>query len=213
VSRLSRWIKEPFCGVSHFVGALLAIAALVVLLVLADGRFWHVLGFSVYGTTLILLYTASTLCHSVHCAPRTAKRLDKLDHFAIFLLIAGTYTPICLVALRGPLGWTLLALEWCLAAIGIVILSRGPVGQWPRVIIYVAMSWLVLIAVGPVWRALTPGAIAWLIAGGIVYTGGAVVYAMDRPHLWPGKFLAHDLWHVFVLIGSACHFAAMLSFV
>src|SRR5687767_9220485 len=102
VSRLSRWIKEPFCGVSHFVGALLAIAALVVLLVLADGRFWHVLGFSIYGTTLILLYTASTLCHSVHCAPRTAKRLDKLDHFAIFLLIAGTYTPICLVALRGP---------------------------------------------------------------------------------------------------------------
>jgi hemolysin III len=106
-----------------------------------------------------------------------------------------------------------LGLEWCLAAVGIVILSRGPVGHWPRVIIYVAMSWLVLIAVGPIWRALTPGAIAWLIAGGIIYTGGAVIYAMDRPHLWPGKFAAHDLWHVFVLAGSACHFVAMLSFV
>jgi hemolysin III len=210
---LSRWIKDPFCGLSHFVGALLAIAALVVLLMLADGRPWHVLGFSIYGATLILLYVASTLCHSVHCAPRTADRLDRFDHVAIFLLIAGTYTPICLVPLRGPWGWTLLALEWLLAAIGIVIIARGPVRQWPRVILYLAMSWVVIIAVGPLWQALTPAAIAWLIAGGIVYTGGAVIYAMDRPHLWPGKFAAHDLWHVLVLIGSACHFAAMLSFV
>src|SRR5215216_6528562 len=114
-----RWIKEPFCGLSHLIGAALSIVALIVLLVVTSGRPWHVTGVAIYGVSLILLYVASTLCHGLHCSPTTEQRLDRFDHVAIFLLIAGTYTPLCLVPLRGPWGWTILAVEWVLAAIGI----------------------------------------------------------------------------------------------
>src|SRR5687768_10600031 len=119
MSWVQRCFKEPFPGISHLVGALLSIAALVALLVRAEGRVWHVVGFAVYGTSLILLYAASTLAHSIHCSPKTDERLTRLDYSAIFLLIAGTYTPICLVPLRGPWGWGLLAAIWSLAFLGI----------------------------------------------------------------------------------------------
>ena len=214
MSKISRWIKDPFCGLSHLAGTLLAIAALVVLLILADGRPWHTTGFAIYGGSLILLYAASAACHSVHCAPAKADRLDRFDHAAIFLLIAGTYTPLCLVPLRGVWGWSLLGIEWALAATGIVLIGFNLVrSEWVRVVVYVLMGWMALIFLGPLARVLPAAAIGWLLAGGLVYTVGAVIYALDRPHLWPGKFTAHDLWHVLVLAGSACHFVALLVFI
>jgi len=214
VSRIARWIKEPFCGLSHLFGAALSVAGLVVLLVVTSGRPWHLTGVAIYGASLVLLYVASTLCHSVHCSDANAKRLDRLDHMAIFLLIAGTYTPLCLVTLRGPWGWTILAIEWALAAIGIVLVTIGAVRrQWPRVTVYLAMGWVAIVAVAPIITVLPAWAIFWMIAGGVIYTVGAIVYAADWPRLWPGRFGSHDLWHVLVLAGSACHFVLILCFV
>ena len=214
MSWIRRCIKEPFPGVSHLLGALLSVGALVVLLTRADGRPWHVVGFAIYGVTLILLYAASAMTHSIHCSPRVSDRLDRLDFSAIFLLIAGTYTPICLVPLRGPWGWTLLALVWSLALAGIWnVWSHRSRKTGARTLIYVCMGWLALLAVGEIGRIFSTSALLWLIAGGVVYSVGAIIFITDRPHLWPGRFMAHDLWHCLVLLGSACHFMVMIEFV
>ncbi len=210
---LSR-IKEPFCGLSHGVGILLSVVALVTLLVVAHGRFWPTASFAIYGASLILLYSASTLYHSLRGSPRRELQLMRLDHSAIYVLIAGSYTPICLIALRGPWGWGLLLFIYALAALGIgVTLLWKSAPDWVRVVLYVLMGWASIVAFGPLRAALSPAGFAWLLAGGLVYSVGTVIFALDRPHLWPGKFSAHDLWHLFVLGGSACHFVVMLRYV
>lgn len=206
-------IKEPFCGLSHGVGAVLAVAALIALLILAHGRFWHIVGFAIYGASLIVLYTASTLYHSLHASPRQEARLQQLDHVAIFLLIAGSYTPVCLVPLHGAWGWSLLGIEYFLAAVGIATALSPTRRSWLRVTICVVMGWLALVALGPLRQTLPPAALGWLVGGGLIYSAGTIIYATDRPHLWPGRFSAHDLWHLFVLGGSVCHFIVMLRFV
>jgi len=207
------FIREPFCGLSHGLGAALSVAALVVLLVLAHGKLWQTVSFAVFGVSLIVLYTASTLYHSLWVRPQQILKLMRFDHVAIFLLIAGTYAPVCLVGLRGVWGWTLFGVEYGLAVIGIVcslVWKNFP--DWARITIYLAMGWLIAIAMTPLRHAVPPAAIAWLYAGGIAYCVGTVVFATDKPHLWPGKFNAHDLWHIFVLAGSACHFVLMACF-
>ena len=212
--RLQRWIKDPFPALSHVVGAMLSVVALVVLLLHTHGRIRLIVGFAVYGASLIALYSASALAHGLHVSPKTSDRLDRFDYAAIFLLIAGTYTPLCLVTLRGPWGWSLLSVEWIMATVGIVAVGFGRSGSdWFRVAIYCAMGWLALFAVGPLIAALPAWGIAWLAAGGACYSIGAVIFAFDRPHLWPGVFHAHDLWHVLVLGGSACHFLLVFNFV
>lgn len=212
--RLSTWIKEPYAGLSHFTGAALSIVALIALLVTAQESTWHYIGFAIYGTCLFLVYLASGLVHSLHCSPETEDRLEKFDYAAIFALIAGTYTPLCLTTLRGPWGWTLLSIEWGLAILGIVaviVTRRRP--KKLTMTLYIVMGWLLVIAAGPVTRLLPPGGFTWLLAGGIVYSIGAVVFSLNRPVLWPGKFGAHDLWHTLVLAGSFCHFVVMLWFI
>jgi hemolysin III len=216
VTRNSRWlrVKDPFPGLSHWAGALLSVAGLVLLLSRAAGRpWWQVAGFAVYGGSLVLLYVASALAHSVHCSPEAAARLDRLDYAAIFLLIAGSYTPLCLVTLHGPWGWSLLAAVWATAAFGIAALYITPKNDRVRVLTYVSMGWLSLFAAGALVRALPTTAILWLIAGGVIYTVGAVVFLTNRPHLWPGRFAAHDLWHCMVLAASGCHFLVIHNFV
>ena len=206
------WIREPFCGFSHGLGALLSVAALVALLMLAHGKVWHTVTFAVFGVSLIVLYTASTLYHSLWVKPQQIIQLMRFDHVAIFLLIAGTYAPVCLVSLRGAWGWSLFGVEYGLALIGIVcsLVWKG-FPDWARIAIYVIMGWLIMIAIVPASHVLGPAGIAWLFAGGAAYSIGTVVFATDKPHLWPGKFSAHDLWHIFVLAGSACHFILMAS--
>ena len=211
-----RRIKDPFPALSHWVGAALSVAAIVALLTRAGaaGRpWWQLAGFAVYGVTLVLLFMASAVAHSLHCSPQLGARLDRFDYVAIFLVIAGTYTPLCLVTLRGPWGWWLLAAVWAIAAFGIATLYLRAKNDRVRVATYVAMGWLALAASGALVRTLPTAAILWLIAGGVIYTLGALVFLADRPHLWPGRFAAHDLWHCMVLAASACHFVVIHNFV
>lgn len=211
MSFVSRAIKDPFPGLSHWLGLLLSVNGLIALLVLSRGRGWHLAGCAIYGSSLVLLYFASALAHTVRCAPHVEDRLTRFDCMAIFLLIAGTYTPLCLVALRGRWGWSMLIAEWTMAILGIALVSKGHINsKWPRAILYLLMAWAVaLVAIMPIWRTLSAPALEWLVAGGVIYSVGAVIFALDRPHLWPGRFMAHDLWHVMVILGSACHFVVI----
>jgi hemolysin III len=210
-----RWhqLIDPFPAWSHWAGAALALAALVALLRAAQGPL-QAIAFGVYGASLVALYTASAVAHSLHREGSAAETLDRLDYTAIFLLIAGTYTPFCLVTLRGAWRWGLLATVWSAAALGVVTVYAGRgTRHWPRVVLYVAMGWVVVIAAGQLRRTLPPAAVAWLLAGGVVYSVGALVYLFERPRLWPGRFGSHDLWHCMVLAASACHFVAVMRYV
>jgi hemolysin III len=200
-------IREPFNAGSHLVGLLLAAAGTWFLLGVADGRTqW--LAFAVYGATLILLYAASTVYHGLRLSAAGLRRLRTLDHIAIYFLIAGTYTPVAMITLHDSGGPTLLAVSWAIAAVGIPFKIRwldAPV--WISTATYLAMGYLALVAVVPLGRAVGVGGLAWLVAGGIAYTIGAVIYARERPDPFPGRFGHHGLWHLLVLTGSACHFA------
>jgi hemolysin III len=197
---------ERFNSISHLVGAALAIAGTAVLVTLAagEGDPWKIVSFSVYGAMLIALYVFSTLYHSLR--GRAKEVLRKIDHCAIYLLIAGTYTPFALVSLRGAWGWSLLAGVWSLAVIG--ILQEIWIAKGARVfslVIYVVMGWLALVAVSPLWLALKPAGFAWLLAGGALYTAGIAFYATDHKVRH-----GHGVWHLFVIGGSACHFFTVL---
>jgi hemolysin III len=206
--------REPVSTVTHGIGVLLSIAALIALLILAHGRVWQIVSFALYGATLITLYTASTLYHGVKGNKSTTDALRRFDYCAIYLLIAGTYTPVCLVALHGICGWRIIGAEWSLAAVGIIAaLLWRTAPDWLRVALYLVMGWMIVIVFPTLKAALPPGGVAWLIAGGIVYSLGTVVFATNRPHLWPGKFSAHDLWHLFVVGGSVCHYVLMATFI
>lgn len=207
-------IREPFNGLSHLLGVLLSLAGLLALVFQAPGKPWHLTGFGIYGVTLVLLYMASTLYHSLPVNPRQVERLLMLDQVAIYLLIAGTYTPLCLVPLRGPWGWSLLGVVWGIALVGITLrIAWRSAPEWIAVVLYLLMGWLCTAVLRPLGQALPPAGLAWLFAGGIVYTVGAAIFAAQRPRLWPGRFSSHELWHCFVLGGSACHFVLMLCFV
>lgn len=206
--------REPFNGISHLAGALLSVVALVALLVLTWGRPWATLACALYGVSLILLYAASSLYHSLRVSRDVHHWLGRFDYIAIFLLIAGTYAPLCLVTLRHTVGWHLMLAEYGLALLGIagvVFWKRIP--DWVRIVLYLVMGWLI-VPVLPHLRQLLPAeAIGWLLAGGIVYMIGVVVFAFDRPNLWPGRNIAHGLWHLFVIGGSACHYVLVLRFI
>ncbi len=197
---------ELINGVTHGVGFLLSIAGLVVLVVLAASRGGarHAVACSVYGSTLILLYLASTLYHSV-TAPRAKQVLRLIDHIAIYLLIAGTYTPFTLLTLRGGWGWSLFGVIWGLAIVGSVfkILFIGRFRK-TSVVIYLLMGWLVVVGLKPLLASLPLAGFVWLMAGGAAYTLGVVFYA------WKSLPHHHAIWHVFVMLGSTCHFFAVM---
>ncbi len=205
-------IREPFCGLSHLGGAALSLVGMVTLMGLSWKKPWHLTAFAIYGASLVFLYLASTLYHSLDGCPRRIGKLLMLDQVGIYLLIAGTYTPICLVSLRGPWGWSILAIIWSIALAGIAVrVFWRAAPEWLCIAAYLVMGWLCVIAGRPLAHALPPAAFAWLFAGGVTYTVGAVVFATQRPRLWPGIFGSHDLWHCFVLAGSACHFMVMVQ--
>lgn len=206
-------IREPFNGASHLLGLLLAGVGTIALLKMARGP-GELAAFSVYGATLITLYGTSTLYHSLPLAERFLRMLRTLDHIAIYFLIAGTYTPVALIVLEGPLGWTLLAGVWLIAAAGVpfkIWYLDAP--AWLSTATYLGMGYLVLVALGPLTEAVSRGGLAWLISGGIAYTVGAVIYTCQRPDPFPGRFGHHEIWHLLVLVGSGCHFAFMLYYV
>lgn len=214
---LSRYLREPVNSLTHFAGILLSIVGLVVLLVLSEGEPWRTASFAVYGATLILLYTASTLLHSLRVGPRAERRLRMFDHAAIFLLIAGSYTPITLVTLQQgstTWGWVLFGLVWGVAVLGVVFkLFWLEAPRWLSTALYLLMGWLAVVAIVPITQALPPGGLFWLVLGGLFYSVGAVVYGLKKPDWLPGVFGYHELWHLFVLAGSVCHFMMMLLYV
>ncbi len=200
---------ERFNSLTHLAGLVLAAIGASVLIVLAAraGNSWKITGVSIYGSSLFLLYAVSTLYHSVK--GRAKPILRKLDHCAIYLLIAGTYTPFALVTLRGAWGWTLLSLAWGLAVIGIAqefILGKG--ARVVSLVIYAVMGWMGLIAVHPLAQGLGTVGLGWLLAGGVLYTGGIVFYALDERIRH-----SHGVWHLFVLAGSVSHFIAIALYV
>ena len=200
---------ERLNGVTHLLGTALAAAGAAVLVVLAarQGDPWKIVSFSIYGAMLFGLYTVSTLYHSTRGKIKDVLR--KLDHCSIYLLIAGTYTPFTLVTLRGAWGWSLFGVIWGLAALGIA--QEAWLGKGARIlslVIYILMGWLSVIAVKPLIAALTPAGFAWLAAGGLLYTGGIIFYALDEK-LRHG----HGVWHLFVLAGSISHYLAILLYV
>ena len=200
---------EKFNALTHLAGAVLALGGSVALIVLAalQGDAWKLVSVSVYGLTLVLLYSFSALYHSVRGPAKN--RLQKLDHHSIYLLIAGTYTPFCLVTLRGPWGWSLLGVVWGLAALGILQELR-PQRDARRLslVIYVVMGWVALVALFPLIRALGPTGFAWVAAGGLFYTVGISFYVLDARLRH-----AHGIWHLFVIAGSATHYFAILRYV
>jgi hemolysin III len=200
---------EKFNAVTHVVGAVLALAGSVILVVLAalDGDPWKVVSVAIYGVTLVSLYSISGLYHSLRGRPKNILR--GLDHQSIYLLIAGSYTPFCLVTLRGPWGWSLLAIVWGLAVLGGVQELRPRNGaRVLSVLIYLLMGWVAVAALVPLLQALGPAGFAWLVAGGLFYTVGIVFYALDTRLTH-----AHGVWHLFVLAGSANHYYAILRYV
>ena len=203
-------IREEIANsITHGIGIILAIIALGVLVAFAYiyGNTWHIISVSVYGVTLILLYTASTLYHSTQHPP-TKNIFQILDHAAIYILIAGTYTPFTLVNLRGPWGWSLFAVVWCLAIIGTVI-QFNQMMRWRVVslILYVGMGWTILVAIKPLITSVATGGIILLVLGGLAYTSGILFYS------WKKLKFHHAVWHLFVLAGSTLHFFAVLFYV
>lgn len=200
---------EKFNSISHLVGAALALAGSILLIVLASlgADAWKIVSFSIYGAMLLALYGSSTLYHSVRGPAKDILR--KFDHCSIYLLIAGSYTPFTLVTLRGAWGWSLFGAVWGLALLGIaqeIWFARG--ARILSMVIYIMMGWLALIAVVPLISALTPSGFAWLAAGGLLYTAGIAFYATDT-RVRHG----HGVWHLFVMGGSICHYFAVLLYV
>ncbi len=201
--------EELYNSITHILGAALALAGLAVLVVSASlrGDAWRIVGFSVYGATLLLLYSSSALYHST--GGHVKKFLRTVDHQAIYLLIAGTYTPFTLVTLRGAWGWSLFGVIWGLAVFGVILDSfHGKGRRIPQLVIYILMGWLILIALGPLLRGLPFRGLFLLATGGLFYTSGVVFYVMD------GRFrYFHAIWHLFVLAGSLCHYFAVLFYI
>lgn len=200
---------ERFNSISHLIGAVAALAGLVVVVVIAaqQGDPWKIVSFSIYGTTLFLLYTISTLYHSLR--GRAKQIFRKLDHLSIYLLIAGTYTPFTLVTLRGVWGWWLFGVIWGLAVVGMALEALPQKGnRLLSVGVYILMGWLVLFALKPLLEALPFAGFIWLLLGGLFYTGGIVFYLFDEQvrHF-------HGIWHLFVLAGSVSHYLTILLYV
>lgn len=208
--------NEPMSSLIHLIGLFLSIAGLVLLVVFSvlRGSIWHVVGFSIFGTSLILVYFTSTLFHFISKTHKAKGILQKMDHFMIYILIAGTYTPICFVVLKGWIGWSLFGFIWFLAITGIILkLKLKSAKPWFFPLYYIAMGWVLVIALVPLFRVLPQEGIFWAITGGIFYTLGVIFFSLD--HIVPRTrwFGMHEIFHIFVIAGSFSHFWLMLKYV
>jgi hemolysin III len=204
-------LREPVNGLTHLGGSIAAFFGLIALIIAGWGVTAKVISVLIYGFGLISLFTASATYHMARVKPATLKILRKIDHSAIFLLIAGTYTPFCMIAFTGFWRWGLLSIIWAIAGIGILVkvfYIKAP--RWLNAVIYVIMGWLCIMAAPQMPSMLPFGAMVWLIVGGVVYTLGAVIYATKIFNFIPGKFGFHEVWHIFVLIGALAHFISVM---
>ncbi len=209
-------VKDPISALTHFLGFLAAIPILVVLVLKAraEASTTHMVSLAMFGVSLLLLYGASTIYHTLKLSTGATAVLRRIDHMMIFVLIAGTYTPVCLIPLQGRWGWTLLILVWAFALAGIILKALWlGAPRWLSTAIYVIMGWLVVVAFVPLEKAVPVGGIALLVAGGITYTLGAVIYAIKWPRIQFKNFGFHEIFHLFVMGGSAFHITFMFQYI
>ena len=210
-------IREPGSAITHYIAMMLAILAATPLLIKAvwSGDKTVFAAMSIFICSMILLYGASALYHSVNVSGKILRIFRKFDHMMIFVLIAGTYTPVCLITLKGRLGYTLLAVIWGIAAFGILIKMLWiTCPKWFSSLIYIAMGWTCIGVFGTLWNTLSLPAFLWLLAGGLIYTAGGIIYALKLP-IFNSRFKyfgSHELFHLFVMGGSACHFIFMFLY-
>ena len=207
-------IKDPGSAITHFIAMLGAAIATVPLLEKAakEPDQLHLMALSIFMISMILLYAASTVYHTLDISPTINKLLRKLDHMMIFILIAGTYTPVCMIVLGDETGWKLLALVWGIAIAGILIKGFWiTCPKWFSSLIYISMGWLCVLAMVPLVASLPTAAFLWLVAGGVIYTIGGIVYALKLPFFNARHqyFGSHEIFHLFVMGGSLCHFVVM----
>lgn len=210
-------IKDPGSAITHFIGMLMAIFAAVPLLIKAahePGRI-YVISLAIYAVSLILLYAASTTYHTFDLSEKINTLLKKIDHMMIFVLIAGSYTPICLLVLKGRTGLILLSLVWGIAIVGILIKAFWVFcPKWVSSVLYIGMGWTCVLAFTQILNSMSTAAFGWLLAGGIIYTIGGVIYALKLPifNSRHKNFGSHEIFHLFVMGGSACHFVVMYAY-
>lgn len=215
---IKQHVKDPGSAITHFIGMLMAIFAAIPLIIKAahEPEPIYVVSITIYAVSLILLYAASTSYHTFICSERIRTVLKKIDHMMIFVLIAGSYTPICLLVLKGKLGIGLCALVWGIALAGIVIkMFFVYCPKWVSSVLYIGMGWVCVLAFGQILNGLTRPAFLWLLVGGLIYTVGGVIYALKLP-IFNGKhqnFGSHEIFHLFVMGGSICHYIVMYCFV
>lgn len=211
-------IREPGSAITHFIGMMLAVFASVPLLIKAGltQNVSDVEAMTVFMISMMLLYGASTLYHSVVVPDRILKIFRKLDHMMIFVLIAGSYTPVCMIVLGGRLGYTMLTAVWTIAAVGMLVKALWiNCPKWFSSVIYIAMGWVCVFAFGQLFENLELAGFLWLLAGGIIYTAGGIIYALKLP-IFNSKhtnFGSHEIFHLFVMAGSVCHFIFMYCYV
>ena len=211
-------IKDPGSAITHFIGMLMAIFAAVPLLIKAanEPSQIYIISLTIYAASLILLYAASTTYHTFDVSERVNTILKKIDHMMISVLIAGSYTPVCLIVLKGRTGLILLAIVWSIAIAGILIKAFWVYcPKWVSSVLYIGMGWTCVLAFTQILNNMSPAAFGWLLAGGIIYTVGGVIYALKLP-IFNAKhknFGSHEVFHVFVMLGSVCHFVVMYFFV
>ncbi|KAA3610524.1 MAG: hemolysin III family protein [Calditrichaeota bacterium] len=202
-------------GLTHFIGILLAVTGLIVLLVHGDAStIWHTLSFSIFGGAMILLYTASTLYHWLPISGKKLELFRKIDHVMIFVFIAASYTPICLISLRGGWGWSIFGTVWGLTIAGLflkIFWLNAPRKLYTA--IYLAMGWIIIIGIWPLSQAIEFSGLVWMFIGGLFYTTGAIIYALKKPDPMPGFFGFHEIFHVFIMFGSFAHFWMIFKFV
>lgn len=211
-------IKDPGSAITHFIGMMMAIFASTPLLIRAANNpdQIHLISLGIFIGSMILLYAASTTYHTLNLSDRSNRILRKIDHMMIFVLIAGTYTPVCLIVLEKKIGYALCALVWGIALAGIIIKAFWiTCPKWFSSVLYIAMGWVCVLAFTQLLNALSPAAFGWLLAGGIIYTIGGIIYALKLPifNSRHKNFGSHEIFHLFVMGGSICHFIVMYCFV
>ncbi len=210
MQKLFKKIKDPGSALTHFIGIILSVIAFIPLLYRSYKYYnlTHIVGITIFSLSLILLYTASTLYHTFNLTDKVNTNLRKFDHMMIYCLIAGTYTPVCLITLKGPVGYIMLSIIWAMAIIGMFItLFVSNPRKWISAIIYIVMGWTCIFAFKPLYEQLSMEGFLWLLVGGILYTIGGVIYALKLPifHKLHPNFGNHEIFHVFVLLGSGAH--------
>ena len=207
-------MREPVSGLTHLGAAVAAFVGLIILLVIGWDTPGKITALALYGISMVALFSSSAAYHLATVKPKVQLALRKLDHSAIYLLIAGTYTPICYHFFDGFWQWGMLAIVWSLAVIGVVVklfIINAP--RWLTAGVYLVMGWMCVAAIGEMLRAMPPGALAWLAAGGLAYTLGAIIYITKKLDFVPGVFGFHEVWHIFVILGALAHYVGVLVYV